>query len=84
MRQTFLSKPFANSLKMQKQYEKMFGKRVMTRSHKSTDNNKTRINLFFTTISTPKKLFLFFSARAEKGIARHVDESRYELLSTTA
>ena len=29
--QTFFSKPFANSLKMQKQYEKLFGKRVMTR-----------------------------------------------------
>ena len=31
MRQTFLSKTFAKSLlNMQKQYEKMFGKRVMT------------------------------------------------------
>ena len=31
-RQTFLSKTFANSLNMQKQYEKVFRKRVMTRS----------------------------------------------------
>ena len=28
-RQTYFSKPFANSLNMQKQYEKMFGKRVI-------------------------------------------------------
>jgi len=32
------------------------------------------ICFFFTTISTSKKLF-FFNARAEKGIARHIDAS---------
>ena len=32
MRQTFLSKPFTKSLNVQRQYEKMFGKRVMTRT----------------------------------------------------
>ena len=32
------------------------------------------VDLFFTTISTSKKLF-FFRARAEKGIARHTDAS---------
>ena len=31
-RQTFPSKTFTNSLNMQKQYEKMFGKRAMTRT----------------------------------------------------
>ena len=31
-RQTFLSKTFAKSLNIQKQYEKMFGKRVITRT----------------------------------------------------
>ena len=30
--------------------------------------------MFFTTISTPKKMFSF-RARAEKGIARHIDAS---------
>ena len=31
--------------------------------------------MFFTTISTPKKMRGFFSERAEKGIARHTDAS---------
>ena len=35
---------------------------------------KPHFNLFFTTISTPVKEF-FFRARAEKGIARHIDAS---------
>ena len=30
---------------------------------------------FFTTISTPNKVFFFSRARAEKGIARHIDAS---------
>ena len=30
---------------------------------------------FFTTISTSKKMCFFFRARAEKGIARHIDAS---------
>ena len=69
---------------MQKQYEKMFGKeywRVVI-VDKTTDRDKTHINLFFTTI--PTKEFFFFRAGAEKGIARYVDGSRYGHLSTTA
>ena len=31
--------------------------------------------MFFTTISTLKKMRFFFRARAEKGIARHIDAS---------
>ena len=69
-RQTFFSKTFTNSLDMQKQYEKMFGKQVVTRTRvgKSTDYDKPHFGLFFTTISMSKKMF-FFRARAEKGIA---------------
>ena len=49
---------------MQKQYEKMFGKRVMTHRHalivgKSTDHDKPHFDLFFTTISRSKKMFFF-------------------------
>ena len=40
----------------------------------STDHDKPHFELFFTTISTSKKL-IFFGARAEKGIARHIDAS---------
>ena len=40
---------------------------------KCTDHDKTHINLFFTKMSTPKKM------RAEKVIPRHVDASRYGL-----
>ena len=45
-----------------KDYESAFG------------HAKPHFNLFFTTISTSKKMF-FFRARAEKGIARHIDAS---------
>ena len=41
---------------------------------KSTDHIKPHFDLFFTTLSTSKKLF-FFRARAEKGISRHTDAS---------
>ena len=41
---------------------------------KSPDNDKPHFNLLFTTISTPVKEF-FFRARAERGIARHIDVS---------
>ena len=37
-------------------------------------NDKPHFNLFFTTISTPAKE-IFFRARAEKGIARHINVS---------
>ena len=37
---------------------------------KSTDHDKTHINLFFTTISTPKKVFFFFSERELKKVLR--------------
>ena len=36
---------------------------------KSTYHEKPHFDLFFTTISTTKKMFFFFRARAEKGIA---------------
>ena len=47
---------------------------------KSTDHDKPLLHsyvfMFFTTISTPKKMrVFFFRARAEKGIARHIDAS---------
>ena len=47
---------------------------------KSTDHGKPLLHsyvfMFFTTISTPKKMRgFFFRARAEKGIARHIDAS---------
>ena len=44
-----LSKTFANSLNMQKQYEQMFGKRLMTHivADKSTDHEKPHFHLFF-------------------------------------
>ena len=76
MRQTFLSKTFAKSLNIQKQYEKMFGKRVMTRTRCRQEYRPRYFTFlrFFTTISTPKKMFSF-RARAEKGIARHIDAS---------
>ena len=45
---------------------------------KSTDHDKPYFDLyvfmFFTTISTSKKMFTF-RARAEQGIARHIDAS---------
>ena len=41
----------------------------------STDHSKPHFELFFTTISTSKKMFFFFRARAEKGIARHINSS---------
>ena len=66
-RQTFLSKTFAKSLNIQKQYEKNVWE-------KSNDAYSFYVFMFFTTISTPKKMFSF-RARAEKGIARHIDAS---------
>ena len=55
---------------MEKQYQKMF---------KSTDHDKPHFHsyvfMFFTTISMSKKMCLFFRARAEKGIARHIGMS---------
>ena len=45
---------------------------------KSTDHDKPyfdfNVFIFFTTISTSKKVFSF-RVRAEKGIARHIDAS---------
>ena len=40
---------------------------------KSPDHAKPHFDFFFTTISTSKKMF--FSARAEKSNARHIDAS---------
>jgi len=36
---------------------------------KNTDHAEPYFNLFFTTTSMSKKMFAFFRARAEKGIA---------------
>ena len=72
----------------QKQYKKVFGKRIMhvLVADKSTDHDKPCFDfyvfffgfvfvvvvVFFTTKSTSKKVCLF-RARGEKGIARHID-----------
>ena len=46
---------------------------------KSTDHDKPHFHsyvfMFFSTISTSKKMCFLFRARAEKGIARHIDAS---------
>ena len=74
----FFQKLLQKLLNTQKQYEKKFGKSVLD-VDKSTDHDKPYFDfyvfMFFTTISTSKKM-IFFRARAEKGIARHIDASR--------
>ena len=76
-RQIFLSKTFTNSLNMQKQYEKNVWE-TSNGTYLLSVRVQTTINhisiCFFTTISTSKKMF-FFRARAEKGIAWHIDAS---------
>ena len=56
---------------MGKQYEK--------KMFKTSDHNKPHFHsyvfMLFTTMSTSKKMFFFFRARAEKGIARPIDAS---------
>ena len=81
MRQSFLSKTFAKSLNIQKQYEKNVWERVtgcVLVVGKSTDQDKPYFDfyvfMFFTTISTSKKIFSS-RARAEKGIVGHIDAS---------
>ena len=80
-RQTFLSKTFVKSLNIQKQYEK----NVWEKSNDAYSLSiwvQTTINhisiftflCFLMAISTSKKMFSF-RARAEKGIARHIDAS---------
>ena len=44
---------------------------------KSIDHDKPYFDLFFTTMPTSKKMF-FLRARAEKGIARHIDASNVD------
>ena len=75
-RQTFLSKTFAKSLNIQKQYEKNVWEKSNDAYSLSIRVQTTifYVFMFFTTISTPKKMFSF-RARAEKGIARHIDAS---------
>ena len=48
---------------------------VGMRNAKLGNHLKPRFVLFFTTISTSKKMVFFFRARAEKGIAQHIDAS---------
>ena len=73
----FFQELLQKSLNTQKQYEKKFGKSVLD-VDKSTDHDKPYFDfyvfMFFTAISTSKKM-IFFRARAEKGIARHIDAS---------
>ena len=75
-RQTFLSKTFAKSLNIQKQYENNVWEKSNDAYSLSIRVQTTifYVFMFFTTISTPKKMFSF-RARAEKGIARHTDAS---------
>jgi len=72
-RGTFFSKTFAKSLNIQKQHEiKMFGKRVTTRLvvEKSTEHDTPYFDfyvfMFFTTISTSKKIFSFRERELKK------------------
>ena len=68
----FPFKTFCKLAQNAEKYEKMFRKRVVV-VDKSTDHDKTHINLFFTTISTPKKMIFFvffFSARELKKVLR--------------
>ena len=80
MRQTFLSKTFAKSLNIQKQYEKNVWEKsndaYLLSIRVQTTINHISIFTFlcFMSISTSKKMFSF-RARAEKGIARHIDAS---------
>ena len=74
MRQT-LSKTFANSLNMQKQLEKMLGKRVLV-VDKSTYHEKPHFDLFFTAISTSKKMFFIQSASWKRHCVTHWREQR--------
>ena len=65
MRQTFLSKTFANSLNMQKQFEKsneMYS--LSIRVH----TTKNHISICFLPHNINVKENVFFRARAEKGI----------------
>ena len=75
-RQTFLSKTSAKSLNIQNQYEKNVWEKSNDAYSLSIRVQTTifYVFMFFTTISTPKKTFSF-RARAEKGIARHIDVS---------
>ena len=79
-RQTFHSKTFAKSLNIQKQYENNVWQKSNDAYSLSirvqTTMNHISIFTFYvsTTISTSKKMF-FLRARAEKGIARHIDAS---------
>ena len=77
-RQTFLSKNFAKSLNIQKQYEKNVREKSNDAYSLCADHDKPYFNfyvlMFFMSISTWKKMFSF-RARAEKGIARHIDAS---------
>ena len=67
-----IAQPCRNNTK-----EKMFGKHVLV-VDKSTGHDKQYFDFYafmlFTTISTSKKIFTF-RARAEQGIARHIDAS---------
>ena len=62
---------------MQKQFEKMLGKRVMMRTHHREEYipQKTTFQFIFYHNINIKKSVFFFRAWAEKGIAWHIDAS---------
>ena len=77
----FPFKNFANLLNMQKQYEKMFEKRVYNDAYSMSIRVQTMINhisIFTFLCSLPqyqRQRKCFFGAQAEKGIARYIDAS---------
>ena len=68
--QTFLSKTFANSLNMEKQYEKKCLRLQTTINHISIPT----FSCFLPQYQRQRKC-VFFRTRDEKGIARHIDAS---------
>ena len=74
----FFQELLKKSFNTQKQYEKRFGKSVLD-VDKSTDYDKPYFDfyvfMFFYDNINVKENDFFFRARAEKGIARHIDAS---------
>ena len=77
MRQTF-KKLLQTRSTYRNNTKEMFVKRVMTHTRCRYEYRPIfrflRFYVFFTTVSTSKKMFSF-GARAEKGTARHIDAS---------
>ena len=77
MRQTFLSKSFANSLNRQKQREKNVWENSNDAYSSSIRVQTTiiHISICFSPQYQRQRIVFFYRARAEKGIARHLDMS---------